>query len=98
MGGACPLRISNVEQLFLVMNYFWIVLPLGFGWSTQCNFRAHFGLFGIRATSEPTIQNKTHQYNICKESSENLEFEKPGLKRKMKFHGVKNIEKKILLY
>ena len=28
-------------------------------------------------------------------NSENLESEKQDLKRKMKFHGVKNIEKKI---
>ena len=27
-------------------------------------------------------------------NSENLEFEKQDLKKKMKFHGVKNIEKK----
>ena len=31
-------------------------------------------------------------------NSENLEFEKQDLKKKMKFHGVKNIEKKMRLY
>ena len=31
-------------------------------------------------------------------NSENLEFGKQNLKRKMKIHGVKNIEKKIRLY
>ena len=31
-------------------------------------------------------------------NSVNLELEKQNLKKKMKFHGVKNIEKKINLY
>ena len=32
------------------------------------------------------------------QNSENLEFKKQELKKKIEFHGVKNIEKKIRLY
>ena len=42
------------------------------------------------------LKNSSISYMQRIHNSENLEFEKQNLKRKMKFHGVKNIEKKSL--
>ena len=44
----------------------------------------------LRENLQKQTDSKTH--------TKNLQFEKQELKRKMKFHGVKNIEKKIRLY
>ena len=44
------------------------------------------------------LKNSSNPYMQRILNSDNLEYEKQELKRKMKFYGVKNIEKKIILF
>ena len=66
----------------------------------KCALTLSMGLmalqFAIANTIDPCAPSIPNMQRILK--SENLEFDKQDLKRRMKCHGVKDIEKKIRLY
>ena len=57
-----------------------------------------YGRIEVKFTKTNRLKNSSIPYLQRILNSENLEFEKQDLKRKMKFHRAKNIEKKIRLY